>query len=1147
MRSLQQARQRARACRDAMGHSPEELLERITRYLLDIHGIELHRAPAAFLQGSRAEVSPAEGCLFYDEQLDHHPAEKRFVILHELGHLELHPRLQRCCAAPDPVYGTMYLNDGAPALARYNRRSREEAEANAFATEFLCPSRELLQMWRRRAHDSVAHLARSVGAPVPMVHAQLAEALYWHDREEPPPSTPRANGVDCDASQLAAATYTGAPVLVDAGPGTGKTATLVRRVTYLLDERGADPGQLLVLTFSNDAAEELRDRIASQCGEPRARQIEVSTFHGFGVAFLHHHGQFLNLDHDASILDEAAQAELVTELLGRVPCTPIINLHNPDDSVRAIVRHLTYLKDRLYTPDDFAAALDADQPEPEERQRYEAACAFLAVYRAYEETKHARQRVDFADLIALPIRILQQQAALQQAYRDKYRWVMVDEYQDVSRAVASLLRQICGSHNPPWVVGDTRQAIYRFRGAAPENVSEFHHDFPGARVFHLNTNYRSCPAIVHTANQLAGLLQTPEASKPLDPPLWTCGAAASAHGDPAVSIARADSDHAEHDGIAQQIATWLNQGIRAQDIAVLARRNIDVRNIVLTLGRRQVPATTAGLITPEGAAGDLAAIVTLTDQPRASLPRLAFALGRGRCSVETINTAIRHVLHTLAADGTFATDHDDEACQTLATAMLQVRNRLQTGHFSSDAFAMMCTFLFDSGDYLQRILEQPESAERALALSEIITALSRAAGYRFLHSDVEPQASRKGFAQAFRSMLNAGSPALAPPSRAADAVRVMTCHASKGLEFPCVIVAGQTLSRAPREYAWLPPHLAPPVQDDREQADALFFVSATRAQRALVATYASSASGTARSQERDLTPLLSQWRDTHRVPIQELPSMPAPHLHRMMHAVWGGTPHGALSTRAFAPQTCGIRTYLEHYLGVRFPSSTPPLYPLFFDVVRRAMGRIVHLTQARGTPFSHDEAKELFLQEWPISDVSDHPHHALYAHLACESIEQFARAYVPVPKASAHLDLTAHDAATGLALRYDLLALYDAEDGTTVAISLRPESLRAKHREHGLLWSGLSPAHRMSFMLLRQEKPNLQPYVFSAADGVLYPYAWTANANELAKETQRLAQQCDDVARGRFAAKVQEWTCNRCPVRVSCPHWLGALAGEPEP
>jgi hypothetical protein len=479
--------------------------------------------------------------------------------------------------------------------------------------------------------------------------------------------------------------------------------------------------------------------------------------------------------------------------------------------------------------------------------------------------------------------------------------------------------------------------------------------------------------------------------------------------------------------------------------------------------------------------------------------------------------------------------------------MRQVRDRLQTGHFSSDAFAMLCTFLFDSSDYLHRILEQPASAERALALSEILTALSRAAGYRFLHSDVEPRSSRKGFAQAFRSLLNAGSPALAPPQRSADAVRVMTCHASKGLEFPCVIVAGQTLSRAPSEYAWLPPHLAPPAQDDREQADALFFVGATRAQRALVVTYASSASGTVRSKDRDLTPLLSRWRETPSVPTRELPSMPAIPVHRTMHAIWGGIPRGVLSTQAFASQTCDIRTYLEHYLGVRFPSPALPLYPLFFDVVRRAMGRIVRLTQDRGTRFSRDEARELFLHEWPDSDVSDHPHHALYAQLACEWIEQFACAYVPEPKAQAHLDLTHRDEATGLALRYDLLALYDAEDGTTVAISLRPESLQAKYREHGLLWSGLGSAHRMAFVLLKRDHPELQPYVFSAADGRLYPYVWTANSNELEKETTRLAQQCNNFAQGRFATKVQEWTCNRCPVRVSCPHWLGALSEVPEP
>ena len=145
---------------------------------------------------------------------------------------------------------------------------------------------------------------------------------------------------------------------------------------------------------------------------------------------------------------------------------------------------------------------------------------------------------------------------------------------------------------------------------------------------------------------------------------------------------------------------------------------------------------------------------------------------------------------------------------------------------------MMGAFLFDSDDYLRRLLDQPAGAERSLALGEIVTALSRAAGYRFLHLDTEPQASRKGFAQSFRAALNARSPALAPPQRSPQAIRVMTCHAAKGLEFPYVILAGQTLSRARRAYDWLPPSLMPSDQDERDQADALFFVGATRAQRA---------------------------------------------------------------------------------------------------------------------------------------------------------------------------------------------------------------------------------------------------------------------------------------------------------------------------
>lgn len=495
MRSLKRARNRARACRAKIGASREYLLERVEKYLFEVHSIELISANSEFLKGGRAEVVPAEGCLYYDERFDSDPAEKLMVILHELGHMELHSRLRRLCTAGDPLTGSMYLNDGGPAMARYNKRSREEAEANAFATEFLCPSDEVFERWRAEAGENSKTLAEALGAPVCVVQAQLAEALYRITLGDDAEKGDRPE-FDCDPVQEEAARFTGAPVLVNAGPGTGKTATLVRRIEYLISDLGVAPDSILVLTFSTDAAEELTERIEHRFGLNIADEITISTFHGFGVSFLLHHGQFRDVDANAYILDEAGQAELVTRILGSVDCGRILNIKRPQETVEEIVRHIGYLKDRLRSPETLAAELAQWGPSEQEREAYARAEQFLCLYRAYEQAKSERHRLDFADLIALPIEIMEQEEAMREAHRERFKWVLVDEYQDVSRSVARLLQLICGADNPPWVVGDTRQSIFQFRGAAPENVAKFAEDFPGAKLFELDTNYRSSAEVI---------------------------------------------------------------------------------------------------------------------------------------------------------------------------------------------------------------------------------------------------------------------------------------------------------------------------------------------------------------------------------------------------------------------------------------------------------------------------------------------------------------------------------------------------------------------------------------------------------------------------------------------------------------------------
>jgi superfamily I DNA/RNA helicase len=1179
MRSLKRARERARDCRRKIGGGKDGLLERVINYLEDEHQIELIPANSHFLQNGHALLKPSEGCLYYDRKYDDDPAARLKVILHELGHLELHGRLKKLCSESDPVYGSIYAASGAGGLTRYNPRAREEAEANAFATEFLCPQDEAFHLWQSARGSSF--IADNFGVSIHTVHAQLAEALFWTAGGEGPTSgKKRFTGFECDDSQVAAATFTGAPALVCAGPGTGKTATLVRRVEYLLDEFGAEPESLLVLTFSNEAAQELEERVADRFGEQIAARIRISTFHGFGVAFLHHHGQLAGLD--ALVLDEAGQGELVNAILGKTDCEKLLKLKRPSETAKRIVEHINYLKNRLLTPESLAAALDqwervgADLrvcPEAADTQRLgqtrrsaptpsadnssfaqtefgpsldgHAARQFLRIFRLYEEEKAARQRVDFADLIALPIRILESEGELADRYRKKYRFVLVDEYQDVSRSVATLLRLLCGPQNPPWVVGDARQAIYRFLGAAAENVEDFEKDFPGGEVFELNVNYRSCREIVIVANQLASLMAGQTEVCPTYGERWRSARANSSSSRPfegerpPVRVSVANSDLAEQEGVAAQIEDWIKQGVAPGEVAALARRNLDVRNIALALGRLGIKAVAAGLATPEGAAGDLACVATFADRPKTSLPRIAIALGRGRFEKSVINSAVRWISDAADDEGNFVAGGNGAGDELAAEIRRAWRVLLLYKH-NGDAFTKMCAFLFDASDYLRRILALPAGAERSLLLGEITTALSQAAGWRITHRDMPRRQSRLSFGEYFRDSLNVGAPSLIPPPATTDAVRVMTCHAAKGLEFPYVAVVGQTLSAAPRGYKWLPPNLQPSAEEDVRQSDSLFFVGATRAQSALIVSYANTAGGSARSRDREVTPLLSRWRGAYSVNTVRLPETAVEREQAEITDIWGGSPKSPLAVSSLDKSRCAIQTYLNEFLGARFPLDEKPLYPAFFQAARRAMERVVYESGEKGSAIGQSEAAEIFREEWKVKGADGHRHHRIYFALGQKYVGRFALASQSLPPADKYLESALGDDTAGLRLRLDLVAFHRAADGSVIAVQFRPETYADKAKDGNLQWSKLDNAYRIPFALLRQREPQLRPYVFSGEDGVLYPFLWSVKKGSVEEEARRAEERYRLFSRRIFNQQINRWKCDSCEVHVICPHWLEA-------
>lgn len=1146
MTFLKFARRKARECRKLVGISATQLLARIEQYLWDKYKIELVSVEASVINGGRAELRPDEGCLYYDENLNENPDEKLFVISHEVGHLELHPRLTRGCAEPDPVYGSMYGCAGTDSLTRYNSRSREEAEANAFAAEFLCPSDEVFRLWLTNKDATAEKLAETLGAPFFIVNSQLAEALYLKAFNfDSSSSSSKKDDKECDLIQEEAATFTGSPVLINAGPGTGKTKTLIRRIEFLLGKY--EPENFLVVTFSNEAATELIERVTAKFDEDIASRLTVTTFHGFGLTILQHHGQFQNVDANAYILDEVAQTELLSEIIGKAVGHKIVNIKDLNETANEVARHINFLKQRLITPLELEQTLNDWNPDNNdslEKARKKDAEQFLEIFNKYEEIKDIRQRLDFADLILKSINIFRAKPTLAANYREKYRAVLVDEYQDVSRATAKLLQQICGEENPPWVVGDKRQSIFAFCGAAPENVDEFVNDFPGAVKFALQMNYRACEEIVETANQMASLMFKDNNSPENEMPNWKAHESnPKALFQPVVSMATANSDHAEYEEIAKQIKDWATKKVPLADIAVLSRRNVDVRDIVLALSKQEIPAIASGVVTADGAAADLAAVLTFADKPQASLGRIAYCLGRNSFDYKIIDSVIEKVREKADDFQNLKTINIDKGAELVAE-IERCFVSLQKETFRSDAFSIMCAFLFDGSDYLRRIISWDNEAKRSLALGEIIASLMRAATYRFSHRGTNPKTARKRFAEHFRdSLANSNAPCLSPPmQKNVPAVKVMTCHAAKGLEFPFVIVAGQAHSKRSdkTEYKWLPQSVQPDFSENKNQIDSVLFVGATRAQQMLIVSHAATSSGLPRAEKRIVTPLLINWSEKFQ-PHDSVWSLSAQEQAEVeFSSIWGGKIERPISARKLDKDECSIGIYLHEGANIDFPVEEKSLYPIFYSVVRRTMNGVVKLAFERQETIESQEAIKILTKEWKDSIKPEHTHHDLFLAVAQEYVQDFADKFVPGNGSVKFLNSSLQN--EGGEILLDLVCTYQTNDDPPVALLFRPEGFDEEDlRENGLLWSSLSGKKRASFALLKTVVPNLQPRIFSGKDRRFYDYQWNTRPKNLEVEISRLNEKRAALGENRFITQVKDYHCKKCLQRIGCPHWIKAI------
>ena len=366
--------------------------------------------------------------------------------------------------------------------------------------------------------------------------------------------------------QKEAVENTNGPLLILAGAGSGKTKVLTTRIAYLVLEKNVFPENILAITFTNKAAREMKERVINILGKI-GYDIQISTFHSFGLAILKEQYEVLGYKKNFTILDSDDTLAVVKKILKNMDYD--IKEYNP----KAIRSKISGAKNEL---------VDATQYEIIAATDFEKVVA--KVYAAYEQKLKTNNSVDFDDLLTLPITLFKKYPEILRKYQEKYKYVLIDEYQDTNEAQYILTKLITAKYKNICVVGDDSQSIYSWRGANYKNILNFEHDFENAKTILLEQNYRSTKNILEAANYV---IKNNKMKK--DKNLWT----ENITGDK-IKYHKAVDEKDEASYVGKKIIELINNGVDLKDIAVLYRTNAQSRNIEELLLRENIPYKVIG-------------------------------------------------------------------------------------------------------------------------------------------------------------------------------------------------------------------------------------------------------------------------------------------------------------------------------------------------------------------------------------------------------------------------------------------------------------------------------------------------------------------------------------------------------------------------
>jgi len=569
-------------------------------------------------------------------------------------------------------------------------------------------------------------------------------------------------------------------VLVVAGAGSGKTRVLTRRIAWLIAARGAHPGSILAITFTNKAAAEMRERVAELVGGV-ARMMWVSTFHSACVRILRREATRFGYTSSFTVYDAADSRRLMT-----LVCRDM-NLDPKKVNPRAVLNWVSNLKNELI--DHESASSRVNNPTEE---------LYAEAYGHYQRRLKAANAMDFDDLIMTTVHLLQAFPDVQEAYRRRFRHVLVDEYQDTNHAQYVLIRELCDTASSDggtdlMVVGDSDQSIYAFRGANIRNILEFEQDFPNASTVRLEQNYRSTQTILSAANAvIANNSGRPEKN------LWS----AAGDGEPIVGYV-GDDERDEAQFVADEVDRLSDAGdAKPSEVAVFYRTNAQSRVFEEVFIRVGLPYRVVGGVRfyERKEVKDALAYLRVLINPRdaVSMRRILNEPKRGigdRAQASVERLASRHELSFWEALQR-ADEADDLAARSLNAirAFVEMLSGLIALAESGEAADVVLEAALARSGYLKLLEDSndPQDESRIENLAELAAVahefVANAATLETATDDDEPLAP--GSLAAFLEQVALVADADSIPDEGDGVVTLMTLHTAKGLEFPVVFLTG---------------------------------------------------------------------------------------------------------------------------------------------------------------------------------------------------------------------------------------------------------------------------------------------------------------------------------------------------------------------